>query len=435
MYLMGAHSVAKVLIVVSVLTLISSIGHSESDPSGTGSGSCSVDDRLVNLAEQASGQVNSLGSGAASIGPALQAWEKKRQTCKESNSKAQNECFEACSASAQKGLKGSQALGSLMNVVVGVVTQTCGLQQQAANEAKTGYEAYSASCKSAKEQCSSACAEADKMAKDLLNQLRTICKPGDPSGCGAAANAIGNLVNQDLQNTSPYVAAKKAQCDKQFSNLLKGASDVLANLGGMMLAGKICSQDSNAASTATKACSELSQEEKMQRQDCICEISSFNPGCENAKESDEASTPSFSGSTFSADAGEASKNAETGTANALSFGGPDAGSVSSGSAGGFSPGAGGAGSRGTSSANSDAKKGRFNANIFEGESGGGGGGGWSGFGSSGSESSARAARAGVGIRGLAAERKDPSFTGGGGRDNFQKIKTRYIDNSPTYLPE
>ncbi|MBX3041236.1 MAG: hypothetical protein KF789_11075, partial [Bdellovibrionaceae bacterium] len=357
------------------------------------------------------------------------------------NYDAQKECLEACSKNAQKGLGAAKAISGLMNIVSGLTNKTCGQQQQAANQMKDGYQGYSASCKATQAACNTSCGDAENAARALLQKAGSACAgvtdPGKQAACTAAAQAVVQIVKQDAGKTAKLVGGKTDQCKRDFSNRLAGAAEVLEGIGKMLSQGQQCEDESVADSGTTKSCSELSETERRQRQDCICEISSFNPGCENASGSSES--PVFGGSDFSSPPPSASTNVEASNPNADPNLFPSSGSGGAGAAGAGMLAGGAGGAQGMSAAGSGDKeeeKKKLDANILAGEGGGGGGGGSWGFGSaSAADANGKGSGSGTGMRGLAGKPADPTLTGAGGRDNWQKVRMRYSDNRPTFLDE
>lgn len=418
-------------------------GGGGSDAANNGSGSCSLNDELKDLPTEAQAPAGQIAAqGGQPVTAELQSWGEKRTQCKNKNYDAQKECLEACSKNAQKGLGGAKAISGLMNIISGLTNKTCGQQQQAANQMKDGYEGYSAACKATQSACNTSCGDAENAARALLQKAGSACQgvtdPGKQAACTAAAKQLVALVQQDAGKEAKLVGGKVDQCKRDFSNRLAGAAEVLQGIGQMLSQGQQCEEESVADTGATKSCSELSEAERMQRQDCICEISSFNPGCENAGGS--SNSPTFGGSEFSTSNPDVSSNVEASTPKADPNLFPNSGSGAGGGAGAagmYAGGSGGApGAMAASSADKEEDKKKQDANIFGGEGGGGGGGGSWGFGSASSaDANGKGSGAGAGMRGLAGKPADPTLTGAGGRDNWQKVKLRYSDNRPTFLDE
>lgn len=415
-------------------------GGGSEQPANNGSGSCSLNDSLANLHEQAQQGAQTISSAGGQAPKDIAAWGQKREECKNKNYDAQKECLEACSKGAQQGLGGAKAISGLMNIVSGLTNKTCGQQQQAADQMKDGYQSYTAACKATQSACNVACAEAEKLAKQIMSDLGKACSGAtNPTGCQGGATQIQQAVQKDSGKEPQFVAGKTDQCKRDFSNRLAGAAEVLQGIGQMLSQGKQCDDETVADDNTVKTCAELTEAERMQRQDCICQISSFNPGCENAGGS--SGSPTFGGSEFESPTPTASNNVEASTpkADPLLFPSSGSGGSSGAGAAGLYAGAAGGMPGGMNAASADKEgeeKKKQDANIFAGEGGGGGGGGSWGFGSgSGSEAGGKGTGSGSGMRGLAGKPADPTLTGAGGRDNWQKVKVRYSDNRPTFLDE
>lgn len=408
-----------------------------------GSGSCLLDDRISNIHTSASGPAGSIDSMAGtSLASLVSSWGKSREECKNRNYLAQKECLEACSGKAQGQLGSANNIGSMMDVIGGVFNQTCQQQQQASDEMKKGYEAYSQACKSTQTACNQACESAKKLASEILSAAQAAPAACSAKGldCSGLVQQLVQLVQQDDQKSPEFVAGKIDQCSRDFSNRLAGAGEVLKGLMGMLSAGKKCEDESKGSETAgnEKTCAELTYEEKMLREDCICEVSPNSAGCRSG---DNTAGTEFgqseSGDPINGDSsGGGRGRTPTSQTNMTLPTGGSSGTASAAGAAGYAGATGGTGAATGASRDREAdKESKLNADILSGEGGGGGGGGgfgWSGSGSS--EADAKAGRSGA-LRASSSIRKDPTMTGAGGSDNWKKVKTRYFENRPTFLDE
>ncbi|MBX2988236.1 MAG: hypothetical protein KF802_10090 [Bdellovibrionaceae bacterium] len=440
----GILSKAVHLVVLTGLAMFATpAGAQTGTTSNTLNQSCLANSNLdsgpVVAAESAAQAISS--AGGASLTSEISAWKNKRETCKDRNYTAQQQCYEACSKHAQGAQSGAGAIGSMINILTGLTNQTCNQQGDAAQTLQNGYQNYTAACKTAQSACNESCGkEVEETKKAIEAKLKTACASAkNASSCAAQVTALQNALKMDDKTDSAYIAGKKQQCEKEFSSMMNNAAQLLGELGKMLAGAKKCDEDSDSSSDdaatadATLDCSV--EPNRSSNKTCICQWDPRRSGCENAEDFQSADKSSF-GSDPSETALKSATDSVSNQNNAENIFPTSAadGAGGAGVGGGYVGGNSGAAGGTSSNAEKGKEKKGLSANVLSGEEsgGGGGGGGWS-FNSAGAgaENGKRTVSGGLAPNAAGGQFSN-QVTGPGGRDNFLKVKTRYVENQPTF---
>jgi hypothetical protein len=429
-------SVPTIAAVLLALCLsIPQISFAVGDPSApvnNGSGACMANDNMDTSIE---GEAMAAGS-AIGVGGQVSAWTKARAACKTKNMTAQMRCYEACSATAQKGLTEANQIGS--TIAPSQTNQTAIKTGAAAKAMQQSMGFYKVECETAKKECSTGCGSAEKAADAAIQAASAVvCDPmGDPMCPSNKAKVIA-AVSKDKQEAKTLSTGKKGQCDKELSEKMADALEMLKGLMDMLQSAAQTQGESDQAATPIdpKDCSVAANKET---QYCICVADPRLPGCDAILGSPaNTAATNFNSNDVPLIKPQERPEPNLGAPSAESLLPPSDGDSSLNAAGMMAGGNGGPSGGSASAAGADNKEGSnksgLSAAVLGGDSGGGGGGGgWS------SASAAKSnSKSGRTVAGSAAKTTQYSnqVTGPGGRTNWYKVKERYIDNRPTFLKD
>lgn len=386
--------------------------------------------------------------GEASLKDATVAHDKLKDqpedinTCNSRLQAAGNSCLESKSPLILESV--NTLNGILATIDAANVTDSCSKFSQAMQVAKMGMTAFTVQCSGFKIACQSACSTSQKKIADRIKE----CMNSKASASvGMDAHVIEFQCNNLYKDQLDFADKANSVCSSYAKTLATSVASVVTAWQRSTM-GKTCADRTAAAQPID--CTIAANAENVT---CICQKDPRATGCPGASTgstvSATAPTQITNGGTDGAvadtdgnlqltrDLGANSK-ITPGTATSSNSPGTGTGVAVSGDGGS----SGGIGSSAPSKS-ADGSKGNakgLNANILSGDFGGGGGGsrgGGSGV-EAGASNAYRAFMPGgakdpSNSRGTASAAAASGVTGAGGADNWQKVRSRYIDTKGTLL--
>jgi hypothetical protein len=337
------------------------------------------------------------------------------------------------------GLMISGALAA--SSVGGSITNSCAKMDEVMKIANAGMAAYQANCALKKNACTSACATAGtSIDKDIAkyNVASEANNMNPPAKAAAKASAVA--CGQDLKGQIKITSA----CEGLMLNLAAAAAGIVSiaaeNDAAQNCKKKTSTTDCKTNSADPKCYVDCSMPEHASKAQCICQKTPNAKGCPGAVAYDAGLGIQTVGNTAETDLKIPNPNFDGGGSGfaPTPIGGGSASSGGGlGGSGGDSGGGGGADgfSGGGKGADASLKTGgkKMSTDILSGFDGGGGGGGGSRGGGRNADSPYNAYLPGGSkdpSRGLAAA-GSAEVTAGGSKSNWEKIKERYQQFSPS----
>lgn len=376
------------------------------------------------------------------IQSAVSSYRAPKKSCSESSAKAKNFCSMVRSPEAQN-VGSAMTVGAAVLQSITSASETCGKSADLSKMGQAGMTAANALCSAQKTTCDSSCASSSELLKQMLADAKLA------NSCVGTSSLVNKINSEDSSRVQPKIV----QCQQHVADMATFAAQA-ASLGTAMMQAKDCQQKLTAGAGANALASKTITTDEMCREPgnaqlsvCKCKADMSAQGCPGAIAKSNAPMVKSTGSgnqlagmgSFRQQTGGLSDAARTALgidSNAipkdkLSDEKPTGSGFGAAGASDSAGALGGSKAAASDKLAGDAKeKGKLNLGAFTGAMSNFFGGGNNKNSNSAKYGEAKIAEA---KRQIASQQLKTEVSAASGKSNWDKVRTRYVENSRSFF--